>query len=102
MDDLISREAAKKALQEKVFCNYTDEFYGAMQALDEIQAIDAAPVVHGEWVRRSEFDEDTNVYCCSVCGEPWYLTADGPEENNMHFCPNCGARMDAEEAHDDG
>ena len=36
MSDYISREDAKDALQEKVFRNLTDEFYGAMQVLDEL------------------------------------------------------------------
>lgn len=36
MDDLISRQAAIDALKEKVFHNLTDEFYGAMQVLDEL------------------------------------------------------------------
>ncbi len=36
MDDLISRQAAIDALQEKVFHDLSDEFYGAMQVLDEL------------------------------------------------------------------
>lgn len=36
MDDLISRQAAIDALKEKVFHNLSDEFYGAMQVLDEL------------------------------------------------------------------
>ena len=45
MSDYISRENAKDALQEKVFHNLTDEFYGAMQVLDELEPADVAPVV---------------------------------------------------------
>lgn len=36
MDDCISRQAAIDALKEKVFHNLSDEFYGAMQVLDEL------------------------------------------------------------------
>lgn len=36
MDDLISRQKAIDALKEKVFHNLSDEFYGAMQVLDEL------------------------------------------------------------------
>ena len=36
MNDLISRQAAIDALKEKVFHNLTDEFYGAMQVLNEL------------------------------------------------------------------
>lgn len=35
-DDAISRAAAIDALKEKVFHNLSDEFYGAMQVLDEL------------------------------------------------------------------
>ena len=35
-DDYISRQAAIDALQEKVFHDLSDEFYGAMQVLDEL------------------------------------------------------------------
>lgn len=39
-DEYIRREDAKDALQEKVFHNPTDEFYGAMQVLDELEPAD--------------------------------------------------------------
>ena len=42
-DDYISKEDAKDALQEKVFHNLTDEFYGAMQAIDELEPADVVP-----------------------------------------------------------
>ena len=38
--DLISREAAIDALREKVFHELSDEFYGAMQVLDELPPVD--------------------------------------------------------------
>ena len=44
-NDYISREDAKDALQEKVFHNLTDEFYGAMQVLDELPPADVVQVV---------------------------------------------------------
>lgn len=40
MSDYIRREDAKAVLQEKVFHNLTDEFYGAMQVLDELEPVD--------------------------------------------------------------
>jgi len=36
MSDYISGQAAIEALQEKVFHDLSDEFYGAMQVLDEL------------------------------------------------------------------
>ena len=37
--DTISRQQAIDALQEKVFHNVSDEFYGAMQVLDELPSV---------------------------------------------------------------
>jgi len=45
MVDYISRQAAIDELQEKVFHNLTDEFYGTMQVLNELPAADVVPVV---------------------------------------------------------
>ena len=42
-DEYICRRDAKDALQEKVFHNLTDEFYGAMQVLDELPPADVVP-----------------------------------------------------------
>jgi len=44
MSDLISRQAAIDALKEKVFHNLSDEFYGAMQVLDELPSAEVEPV----------------------------------------------------------
>ena len=95
MSDYISRENAKDALQEKVFHNLTDEFYGAMQVLDELEPADVAPVVHGHW----EYIDDT--YCgfedtdvrCSVCK----TTTNIKRFRKTKWCPDCGAKMDGEE-----
>lgn len=45
VDEYIRKVDMKDALQEKVFNNLTDEFYGAMQMLDELQPADVVPVV---------------------------------------------------------
>ena len=55
--------------------------------------LDYAPVRHATWVQDGEFDEEANVYTCSLCGEDWQLNAGNPEDNNMNYCPNCGAKM---------
>lgn len=44
-DEYIRKQDAKAVLQEKVFHNLTDEFYGAMQAIDELDPADVVPVV---------------------------------------------------------
>jgi len=40
VDEYIRKQDVKDALQEKVFHNLTDEFYGAMQVLDELEPAD--------------------------------------------------------------
>lgn len=85
-DEYIRKQDVKDALQEKVFHNLTDEFYGAMQVLDELEPADVVPVVHGEWTKLS-YDG----FNCNECGST-FVIMQGRE--NMHFCPNCGAKMD--------
>ena len=48
------------------------------------------PYIHASW---DLWDDNTNTYKCSNCGELWTLNADTPEENNMNYCPKCGANM---------
>lgn len=48
-NDLIYRQAAIDALKEKVFHNLTDEFYAAMQVMDELPS--AQPM---QWIPCSE------------------------------------------------
>ena len=43
--EYIRKEDAKDALQEKVFHNLSDEFYGAMQVIDDLPPASVAPVV---------------------------------------------------------
>lgn len=60
--------------------------------IDECPTVDAAPVVHGRWLKPSEqglpkkFDNFGAV--CSVCG--FY------SESPNNYCPNCGCKMDTE------
>lgn len=52
-------------------------------------AADVAPVVHGEWIKTSEF---MPIYGCSVCKER-NLFKNG-QNVLSNYCPNCGAKMD--------
>lgn len=40
-----------------------------------------------------KWDDDSNAWECSECGEVWMLNADSPKENNMNYCPNCGKKI---------
>jgi len=79
-----------------------DEYHGAisdseLKVYQVINLIGNAPTIdmvkHGEWIQTGNFDDDNNVYECSICDEPWQLTAGTPTENNMNFCPKCGSNM---------
>ena len=65
--------------------------------------IDAAPVVHGQWIEKQDL-YDKGFYIsrkfwweCSCCG----LKTDWKDESfqtqvGYNYCPNCGARMDGD------
>lgn len=93
MDDLISRAAAMKAFMVK-----PHEYYHTSYIVGEINclpAVDAAPVVHGRWVKVEDF-----VWKCSICGnEDCYAYTWGEvKRQDDLFCPHCGAKMDGGEA----
>lgn len=113
MDDLISRAAAIDAIVSatafpdadyiKNLCqnpaNSEDWLGGvcdAINAVEDVNAVDAAPVVHGKWEEVDDIWGDTH-YRCSACGCEWFLEDGSPTENGMNYCPRCGARMDAHE-----
>jgi len=88
MGDYIRKEDAKDALQEKVFHNLTDEFYGAMQAIDELPSADVVQVVHSRW------EYKCGEIQCPECGNRIHRI---DFSGCLNFCPNCGAKMDGEE-----
>lgn len=103
MADLISRAAAIDAIVSatsfpdvdsiKSICNigngeeWVDGVYDAINAVEEVNAVDAAPVVHGKWV---EEKDRLNHWHCSECGR-----VRGVSIIFMNYCPHCGAKMDA-------
>lgn len=102
MDDLILRAAAIDAIVSvtafpdaeyiKNLCqnpaNSEDWLGGvcdAINAVEDVNAVDAAPVVHGKWVEESD---RVWHYHCSKCGVVWGIAAKA-----MKYCPNCAAKM---------
>lgn len=59
----------------------------AIICVKDCTTIDAAPVVHGRWVKTNYFD----VHFCSCCDK-----ATNTRSGLPNYCPNCGARMDGE------
>lgn len=51
----------------------------------DAQTVDAAPVVHGRWMKKS----GQGIFYCSECGLP--------SMHNWPYCERCGAKMDGGE-----
>ena len=90
MDDLISRKALLEELDKWInpCVNCESEFLsGIATAISEVEAapaVDAAPVVHGEWIELHE-ENGHEVGTCSYCRHVRIVD---------NYCPNCGAKMD--------
>lgn len=105
MDDLISREAALKAVNAYDYRGFTVELVktitdGCAIELKKLPAVDAEPVRHGKWV----FDKNANNwgiggYVCSECQAindnlPYVKVAVPLMFVGTKYCPNCGAKME--------
>lgn len=85
-NDLISREALKKAIDEAV-CNFE---LSPVSANEIMQIIDNAPTVEqptGKW----ELTEDEMFVFCPFCRKTDYTR---PIDASWHFCPECGAELE--------
>lgn len=79
--------------------NYCEGLYEAMELINDVPTIDAAPVVHGRWrIKRGNYitGGGNPLWECSRCGHVCGASLLPPK---YHFCPNCGARMDGGEGH---
>ena len=103
MDELISREATIKRIKE-VYCVGCNSYHGvrcracgtgdAIDIIDDFPAADAAPVVHGRWIRPHW--KNSNYCCdCSECGgEAMHRDYQWDRNGIYPICPHCGAKMD--------
>ena len=96
MADLISREAALAAIDNERNILIEQERLGAehivvhhaRRLIEDLPAVDAVPIVYGEWTTKRTWMHDGEWYC-SVCDyEPVVFM-------ESSYCPNCGAKMDA-------
>ena len=100
MSDLISRSALIKAMENKYDVAEKKGLYAVgldcgfiitEQIINEQPAVEAKPVVRGEWIdTQPEYHNGhrRNAHKCSNC-QDYYTTA----YDEMNFCPNCGADM---------
>lgn len=100
--DLISRKAVIKALKVDYKDCIADPgegqllaigLEGAIDIVRDIQAEDAALVVHGQWIFDGG-DECADHYHCSKCGTEIDLCNEIYTEKTPNYCQNCGAKMD--------
>ena len=89
--DLISRQAAKDAINRK----YRMRKDSVIATINRLPAADARENVRGEWIEDKKAEQEHQlifhkVWTCSQCGERQC----GPKGSN--FCPNCGADMRGE------
>lgn len=97
-NDLISREAAIRAIRRKCifahipFKSASREGQRTLEALNavwEVPAVDAVPMVHARWNLCSDDGCELHI-ACSRCGHEPVIGTKTP------YCPNCGAKMDKE------
>lgn len=86
MGDLISRKSLLDNLNR-----FAPECYNVLvnSLIEKEPAVDAVPVVHGEWVDNGI--PDSMLSKCNVCGFPCGAYS-------FNFCPNCGADMRKDKA----
>lgn len=83
-NDLISREGLFHKMEEAPWYNNADRDEIAEELVLDAPAVDAVPVVRGEW----DDSLDGITPYCSICGQSHRLMTRAP-----NFCPNCGAAM---------
>lgn len=94
MDDLIIRKALMKYMRDyKWEFALNSDFSKAIEMVDVQPAVEAVPVVHGEWL----YDERKDIIYCNHCNNyalfVWDETSCEISELISDFCPHCGADM---------
>ena len=88
MNDLIRRQDAIDVVAKEY--QYESD---RITALQKIPAVEAVPVVHGEWL----YDERKDIIYCNHCNNyalfVWDEISCEISELISDFCPHCGADM---------
>lgn len=72
----------------------------AISLLHDVPTVDVVPVVHGHWIKKEKYSNDSDVVCSECKMEFDYIDGvcylvSGSEL--PHYCPNCGTKMDLED-----
>lgn len=106
MGDLISRAAAIDGIMQMVYehAGYSASgllHYTEVRAMLEcLPAVDATPVVHGQWINYPEClgyygaCSDEHIVCPN-CHAVWNIIDN--DADCFDYCPSCGCKMDGEE-----
>ena len=89
-DDLISRKALDKALEDTSIVFPKDKAK-MFELIKEAPSVDAEPVMHGEWIFLPPDLGVESGYLCSICRSTRWHSPDVPQA--FRRCPNCGAKM---------
>lgn len=90
-EKIISETCGNCTRQVDLLCRHPEPCGTLIDAFLTSEAADVAPVVHTQWEKISETDEDGNVwYRCPICQ---HNDKQSPEIDVPH-CWYCGARMD--------
>ena len=74
-------ETIRQDARDPVLARMTEVLVaGAIERLERLPEVEAAPVVHGRWENRGFFGHN-----CSHCG--------ALNDIDTNFCSNCGAKM---------
>nr|DAQ30258.1 MAG TPA: hypothetical protein [Caudoviricetes sp.] len=109
MGDLIERDKIYEAVYD-LACksvgviggiseDYACGLREAAHMIEEAPAVDAVPVVHGQWIGEADgYADGELVYDVWICSKCDYCIDDGTDNPELlpNYCPNCGAKMDEE------
>lgn len=87
MSDLISRQAAIKAIEDLQDCynGFSDTYDKAciIGVIEEVPTVE--PMKHGRW-KHHQYGNTAGYYECDNCGKI--------NSYKSNYCPKCGAQMD--------
>ena len=90
---LVNAKEVRQIFDFEVAQGATDLFDAFDSAIENATAVDAAPVVRGEWSTIEDDYTGLIALQCSECNQEYWFE-DEPPLKIYNYCPNCGAKMD--------